>query len=373
MILRFWAEDAVSKPDPVASRKRRLARCQIAIDDVAHIFSDGEIKSIIEQYEAKRIPGQLFGLLKNEERFRRFANGVREAAKHGIQMFGVASDRELRDAIVHLHSAASSNKLSADHFEGLSDITLDWLTRRHQTRGDLVRFPTADDLRDPSRRRTACELLASLCVIRGWVQDGKMQWEYYAPVIPETEKRADRRGPEAEFVAALRHVWLVTFEMPPASSASASAKGPFVEFVDACFELMLGDECNASATEIINKLNEHTKETKRQLIPSSIVQTHQVHLRRDGPRVELLNREAVDLTARFPHIVAAAAALPAQSFAIDGDMTVVGPNGCSVIVDPATVSATETTVMTVLDLCRLDGEDLTTMAPRQRWKRLSAH
>jgi len=50
-------------------------------------------------------------------------------------------------------------------------------------------------------------------------------------------------------------------------------------------------------------------------------------VRRDGDRVRLYSRKAVDWTARLPVIVKGAAGLKAKSFTIDGEAVVIGENG----------------------------------------------
>jgi bifunctional non-homologous end joining protein LigD len=52
-------------------------------------------------------------------------------------------------------------------------------------------------------------------------------------------------------------------------------------------------------------------------------------VRRDGPTVRLYSRNAYDWTARLPAIAAAAERIKAESFTIDGEAVVVGPDGLS--------------------------------------------
>ena len=48
-------------------------------------------------------------------------------------------------------------------------------------------------------------------------------------------------------------------------------------------------------------------------------------VRRDGDRVRLYSRKAIDWTARLPAIAESAARLGARSFTIDGEAVVIGP------------------------------------------------
>jgi ATP-dependent DNA ligase len=52
--------------------------------------------------------------------------------------------------------------------------------------------------------------------------------------------------------------------------------------------------------------------------------------RRDGAGVRLITRHGNDFTARFPLAAAAIAALPAQSFLIDGGAIVTNASGLAV-------------------------------------------
>jgi len=52
-------------------------------------------------------------------------------------------------------------------------------------------------------------------------------------------------------------------------------------------------------------------------------------VRRHGPMVRLWTRRAIDYTDRFPLIAAEAARLDADSFTIDGEAVVIGPDGLS--------------------------------------------
>jgi bifunctional non-homologous end joining protein LigD len=50
-------------------------------------------------------------------------------------------------------------------------------------------------------------------------------------------------------------------------------------------------------------------------------------VRRDGARVRVFTRRGYDWTEEFSAIAAAAAKVPAQSFTIDGEAVVTGPDG----------------------------------------------
>src|SRR5215469_11339180 len=79
---------------------------------------------------------------------------------------------------------------------------------------------------------------------------------------------------------------------------------------------------------------------------------------RDGPVVRLYSRNAIDLTARFSAIVAAAERIKANSFTIDGEAVVLGPDGLSRFEELRRREAARTAVLYAFDLIEHDGEDM---------------
>ena len=75
-----------------------------------------------------------------------------------------------------------------------------------------------------------------------------------------------------------------------------------------------------------------------------------------GPLRRLYN--AIDLTARFSVIAAAAERIKAESFTIDGEAVVLGPDGFSLFEDLRRPEAARTAVLYAFDLIEHDGEDL---------------
>jgi bifunctional non-homologous end joining protein LigD len=81
-------------------------------------------------------------------------------------------------------------------------------------------------------------------------------------------------------------------------------------------------------------------------------------VRRDGPTVRLYSRNAYDWTARLPAITAAAERIKAESFTIDGEAVVVGPDGLSRFEELRRRGAAHTAILYAFDLIEHDGEDL---------------
>jgi bifunctional non-homologous end joining protein LigD len=82
-------------------------------------------------------------------------------------------------------------------------------------------------------------------------------------------------------------------------------------------------------------------------------------VRRDGDRVRLFSRKAVDWTARLlPAIVRGAAGLKAKSFTIDGEAVVIGPDGLSDFGALRRRGAGDLAVLYAFDLIEYAGDDL---------------
>jgi bifunctional non-homologous end joining protein LigD len=79
---------------------------------------------------------------------------------------------------------------------------------------------------------------------------------------------------------------------------------------------------------------------------------------RDGPTVRLYSRNAYDWTERLAAIAAAADLIKAESFTIDGEAVVLGPDGLSRFDELSRREAARTAILYAFDLIELDGEDL---------------
>src|SRR5215470_5614478 len=79
---------------------------------------------------------------------------------------------------------------------------------------------------------------------------------------------------------------------------------------------------------------------------------------RDGSIVRLYSRNAIDLTVRLSAIAAAAGRIKAESFTIDGEAVVLGPDGLSRLEELRRREAARTAILYAFDLIERDGEDL---------------
>jgi bifunctional non-homologous end joining protein LigD len=79
---------------------------------------------------------------------------------------------------------------------------------------------------------------------------------------------------------------------------------------------------------------------------------------RDGPTVRLYSRNAYDWTARLATIATAAESIKADSFTIDGEAVVLGPDGLSRFEELQRRTAAHAAILYAFDLIEHDGEDL---------------
>ena len=77
-----------------------------------------------------------------------------------------------------------------------------------------------------------------------------------------------------------------------------------------------------------------------------------------APTVRLYSRNAYDSTERLAAIAAAAQLIKAESFTIDGEAVVLGPDGLSRFDELSRREAARTAILYAFDLIELDGEDL---------------
>jgi len=81
-------------------------------------------------------------------------------------------------------------------------------------------------------------------------------------------------------------------------------------------------------------------------------------VRRNGERVRLWSRNGIDFTACLPLIAAVAAGIKAQSFTIDGEAVVIGPDGLSQFEELRRSTGASRAMLYAFDLIELDGIDL---------------
>jgi bifunctional non-homologous end joining protein LigD len=85
---------------------------------------------------------------------------------------------------------------------------------------------------------------------------------------------------------------------------------------------------------------------------------YRIIVRRDGAIVRLYSRNGYDWTARLAAIAAAAELIKANSFTIDGEAVVLGPDGLSRFEELQRRKAAQAAILYAFDLIEHDGEDL---------------
>jgi bifunctional non-homologous end joining protein LigD len=94
-------------------------------------------------------------------------------------------------------------------------------------------------------------------------------------------------------------------------------------------------------------------------------------VRRDGAGVRLFTRRGYDWTDRFPAIVTAAARLRAESFTLDGEAVVCGPDGVADFNALHSRRRLREAILYAFDLLELDGADMRPQALGKRKAKLA--
>jgi bifunctional non-homologous end joining protein LigD len=98
---------------------------------------------------------------------------------------------------------------------------------------------------------------------------------------------------------------------------------------------------------------------------------YRLQVRRDGDVVRLFTRKGYDWSDRYPAIAVTAMKLRAQSFTLDGEACVCGPDGVAVFDALHRRGTVREAMLYVFDLLELDGEDLRALPLSDRKKRLA--
>jgi bifunctional non-homologous end joining protein LigD len=97
---------------------------------------------------------------------------------------------------------------------------------------------------------------------------------------------------------------------------------------------------------------------------------YRLQVRREGDAVRLFTRRGYDWTGRYPAIAVTAMKLRAQSFTLDGEAVVCGPDGVAVFDALHRRGTVSEAMLYAFDLLELDGEDLRGLPLVDRKKRL---
>jgi hypothetical protein len=229
----------------------KKSRSPIAADDVLRIFND---QCIAELAKISKLPAGAD--------LRRFAEGVREAARIYARDARIRTTNELHSEIATLYAAASRRRYEqvAAIIEKLSQEARALLNERGARSNLKCELPSPDALRDSVQQKRACAMIATLCQFGGGYVDGRRRpsgkrSRSWRPLLyaPESRRHFSRRAAERDFVMWLSVAWTEASGKPPARTAHHSAPGPFARLVHKCLRLV-GAQA-ADAVELINELN----------------------------------------------------------------------------------------------------------------------
>jgi hypothetical protein len=226
----------------VASTKSREP---IAAGDVPRIFEDACIDALA-----------VIGRLPAGADRKRFAEGVREAARIYARDVRTPTDNELHAEIAALYRAAERKRYRdvATLLEQLSPRERNLLSKRG------VQLPASEDLRDATRQGKACETILRLCQRGGEYGEGRRRpsgkrsrtWRPLL-VAPKPRRNFPKRQAEYDFIMSLQLAWLEATGKPPSLAANAKRLSPFARMVRKSLELVGAG--HADAVGLINELN----------------------------------------------------------------------------------------------------------------------
>jgi len=231
------------------------ARRPISAEEVARVFDDACIEKLAG-----------IGKLPAGADRKRFAEGIREAARMYATDARTPNVNALHDEIAELHRAADRRLYEqvACLMERLSPRAHDMLSERGSRLGG-IELPSPDALRDNERREAACAAIAQVCRIGGRLVEGRRRpsgkrsrlvWQ---PVLyaPKKEKNFDRREAERNFAMWVRLAWVEATNAIPARTARHGDRsrdpGPFARMLQKCLHLV--GALDADVVELINKLH----------------------------------------------------------------------------------------------------------------------
>jgi hypothetical protein len=231
------------------------SRKPIVVADIRRIFDD----ACIDRLAA--IGGSPAGADR-----KRFAEGVREAARIYARDARVPTDNELHAEIYKLYRAAERKRyeLIADLLEGLS------LRARHllDTRGARpslgIRLPPSQALRDAAQREEACAKIATLCQFGGSYVKGQRRTSgkrsrTWHPLLhaPKPRPRFPKRDAERDFVMWLQFAWCEATNKKLSAAANSARPGFFARMARECLKLVGAG--HADVVGLINNLNRRGK------------------------------------------------------------------------------------------------------------------
>jgi hypothetical protein len=215
----------------------------ITADQVDSVFDDAEILNLAK-----------VGKLPSTADFRRFADGIRGAARIYARDAPEPTQNEVHTEIANLHRAAERRDYAqlALLLESLSSTAILILGLRPH-----FRLPTPEAVRDTLRQVEACETVRRMTSTGEHWEEGRMRPSGNRSITFKTELQAPEKSPrflkrqaERTFVMWLGIGWTEATGHRPAAKANNDNPGPFARMVQECLNL-IGAK-HASAVELIN-------------------------------------------------------------------------------------------------------------------------
>jgi hypothetical protein len=226
----------------VASTK---SRNPIAVANIPQIFDDSRIDELAD-----------IGRLPEGADRKRFAEGVREAARIYARDARTPTDNELNAEVAALYGAAKRKRYGqvAVLLEKLSPKARQLLSNR-ATRLSLE-LPAPEGLRDTTQQK-ACDMVLKLCQHGGSYDEGRRRRWHPLLSAPQRSKNFPRRDAERDLVMWLQVAWLEATEKRPSLAANPARPGPFARMAAKCLRLV--GASHADTVGLINELNRRRK------------------------------------------------------------------------------------------------------------------
>jgi len=229
-------------------------RRTIASEDVDRVFTGKCIEKL-----AARLPA-------GADR-RRFAKGIREAARIYARDAREPTANELRAEIAALYRAAGTqhcDRLTVQ-IKRLSPKARNMLSRRGARLG--LALPPAEAINSAEADK-ACTTVASLASIGGGYVEGRMsrtgrRSRTWRPLLhaPKSQRSPLKREAERYFIINLQLAWLEATGMPPSKAVNRDRPSSFAQMAAECFKLV--GAAHADVFGLINKVNRLRREFEK--------------------------------------------------------------------------------------------------------------
>jgi len=223
------------------------SREPITAADIGHIFDEACIDSLAN---TARLPA-------DADR-KRFAEGLREAARIYAREARAPTVNELRAENAALHAAAERKRWGqvADLIEKLSPTARGLLSKRAASL--RLELPPPEALRYAAQE--ACDMILKLCQYGGSYGEDRRRpsgrrsrtWRPLL-VAPEPRRHVPKREAELNFIMWLQATWLESTGKCPSLAVNPKRPGPFARMAAECLRLV--GASHADTVGLINALN----------------------------------------------------------------------------------------------------------------------